>query len=243
MRRLRNEESGFTLVELLVAMSIGTVVLLATFMLLDAATPLAKRTADRVDANQRGRLALEIMAGELRSQVCLPNATPPILPTGPDGTATGNSGIWFYKNTGNENALPQLSHIYLQGSAIKEDSWQGVTDSSPANKTGVKFTGAAASRTLIDGVALVGTTPLLRYYGFDANLPAAVNQQVNPPFDNNFGPPASVSYVGRIVQVNISFSSRPAGAAADSLRDAAFQQSVYFRTADATDPSKGAKCD
>ena len=40
MRRLRSEESGFTLVELLVSCSIGTIVLLASFMMLDSSVVL-----------------------------------------------------------------------------------------------------------------------------------------------------------------------------------------------------------
>jgi prepilin-type N-terminal cleavage/methylation domain-containing protein len=80
MTRVR-DESGFSLVELVVALAIGTVVLLAAFMLVDASTPLAQRTNDRVDAFQRGRLALDIVGAELRSQVCMPGAIPPIMPT------------------------------------------------------------------------------------------------------------------------------------------------------------------
>ena len=101
MTRAR-DESGFTLIELLMAMTIGVVVLLAAFMLVDASTPLAQKTQDRVDAAQRGRLAMEIIGAELRSQVCMPGAVPPIMPTVSD-----DSNVWFYGNNQDQNSLPQ----------------------------------------------------------------------------------------------------------------------------------------
>jgi prepilin-type N-terminal cleavage/methylation domain-containing protein len=219
------DESGFTLVELLVAMAIGTVVLFASFMLVDASAPLAQKTQDRVDAAQRGRLALEIIGAELRSQVCMPGAVPPILPTVSDA-----SNAWFYGNNQDENSLPQLHHIYLQGTAIKEETWQGT-----GKQTDVKFPNLpTATRTLIDPISLVAGVPLFRFFGFDANLPASVNQPITPP--------VSVLDSRRVVQVNISFIARPTKAKVASARDSTFQQAVFFRTADPTDPLKGAKC-
>ena len=119
MTRVR-DESGFTLIELLMAMTIGVVVLLAAFMLVDASAPLAQKTQDRVDAAQRGRLAMEIIGAELRSQVCMPGAVPPIMPTVSDG-----SNVWFYGNNQDQDSLPQRHHIYIQGTALREDTWQG----------------------------------------------------------------------------------------------------------------------
>jgi hypothetical protein len=52
----------------------------------------------------------------------------------------------------------------------------------------------------------------------------------------------SVADSRRVVQVNVSFVARPTKATAASGRDSTFQQAVFFRTADPTDPMKGAKC-
>jgi prepilin-type N-terminal cleavage/methylation domain-containing protein len=225
MTRVR-DESGFSLVELVVALAIGTVVLLAAFMLVDASTPLAQRTNDRVDAFQRGRLALDIVGAELRSQVCMPGAIPPIMPTVSD-----EDDIWFYGNNQDQNSLPQRHHIYLQGNALLEDTWQGVGTQSnvtfPVNPP-------PKTRTLLSPVALVPGVNLFRYFGFDGNLPAAVNKPVSTP--------VSVADSRNIVQVNLSFVARPTRATGASIRDSTFQQAVFFRTADPTDPMKGAKC-
>ena len=72
------DESGFTLVELLTAMTIGMLLLFASLMLLDHSTALTKQITDRQDAVQRGRQAMELMVRDLRSQVCLGDETEPI---------------------------------------------------------------------------------------------------------------------------------------------------------------------
>ena len=224
MTRAR-DESGWTLIELMMAMTIGVVVLFACFMLVDASAPLAQKTQDRVDAAQRGRLAMEIIGAELRSQVCMPGAVPPIMPTVSD-----EDDIWFYGNNQDQNSLPQKHHIYVQGTVLKEDTWQGT-----GSVSNVSFPAMPTqTRVLLDPVGLVAGVPLFRFYGFDANLPASVNQAIAAP--------VSVADSRRVVQVNVSFVARPTNATAASGRDSTFQQAVFFRTADPTDPMKGAKC-
>ena len=82
-RRIRSsDERGFTLIEMLVAMSIGVV----SARRVHAARPLVHHVAsiaDRQDGLQRGRQAMELMTRQLRSQVCVvvPPATaysPPV---------------------------------------------------------------------------------------------------------------------------------------------------------------------
>ncbi len=220
-------QSGQTLVEIVVGMVIGVVVLLAAYSVLDAAAPLAAKTQDRVDAYARGRLALDVMASELRSQICLPGAIPAIIPT-----KSIDNEIWFYANTGTDADAPQQRRIYLSGNAIKEDLWKGTFDLVTGT---VKFpVNPTSTRTLVSPVALVSGTPLFSYWGFDANLPASVNQVIPVP--------VSATNAQKVVQVDISFVARSYGAKAASSRDSTFQQSVFFRTADPTDPAKGPKC-
>jgi hypothetical protein len=229
MSRLR-DEAGYSLIELLTSMIIGIVVILAAWMIVDASGALGAKTQARVDAYQRGRLALDEMAADLRSQICLPGAVPPIIPV--TSTATD---VWFYSNTGDQDALPQKRHIFLANGAIKEETWKGT-----GSALNPQFNGVPITRTLVDNVVLVplkpgpGSVPFLTYYGFDANLPASVNKVLSSPVIATDAP--------KVVQVNLSFMVRPTGAKAASNRDSTFQQAVYFRTADPTDPAKGPKC-
>ena len=79
IRRRLSDERGFTLVELLVAMTIGMMVLMAAFMLLDRTFVASGQVADRTEALQRGRQAMALITRQLRSQVCIGTTNPPIV--------------------------------------------------------------------------------------------------------------------------------------------------------------------
>jgi prepilin-type N-terminal cleavage/methylation domain-containing protein len=223
------DDNGFTLVELVVSMFIGTIVVLAAFMLLDSTGVLAKRAQDRVDAAQRGRQAMEIIGSELRSQVCLPGAIPPVV-----AGAKGDD-ITFYSNLGDENNPPQRRRVYVVGDALMEQMWQGTYSGSGTGLT-VNWPAVPTSqRTLLQPIAQVGATPYFSYWGFDANLPATINTPLTAVPLNDID-------AGKVVQVDVSFDSRPSNATTTKDLDSIFQQSVFFRTADPMDPGKGPKC-
>jgi prepilin-type N-terminal cleavage/methylation domain-containing protein len=67
---LRGEE-GFTLMEVITAMAVGLVLLGATLGLLESSVKLNSGVMAKTDAMQRGRLAMDTITQQLRSQVCL----------------------------------------------------------------------------------------------------------------------------------------------------------------------------
>ena len=72
----RSDERGFTAASSCSwPWSIGMIVLLGAFMLLDRSFSASGQVADRADALQRGRQAMELMTRQLRSQVCLGKTT------------------------------------------------------------------------------------------------------------------------------------------------------------------------
>ena len=91
LRRARSQ-SGHTLMELVVAMAIGMGILLIAFHLLDRSLGLTREVSDRVDAVQRGRLAMDTMTRQLRSQVCL-GANAALVDASADS-------VTFYSNLG-----------------------------------------------------------------------------------------------------------------------------------------------
>ena len=148
--RLLHDERGFTITELLVAMVIGIVVLLAAFQIVDSSVAYPTKIQNRVDAYQRGRLSMDIVSSQLRSQVCLPSttATPPIIPT--SSTA---SDIWFYNNTLDQNAQPQMRHIYLTGGNLIMQTYQGQAPIAPS-VTPTFLSTPTTTRTLLTNVGL-----------------------------------------------------------------------------------------
>jgi prepilin-type N-terminal cleavage/methylation domain-containing protein len=223
------DERGFTLVEVVVSLFIGTIVVLAAFMVLDASGQLAKKAQDRVDAAQRGRQAMEIIGSELRSQVCLPGAIPPVV------TGAKPDDLTFYSNLGDENNPPQRRRLFIQGNALIEQMWQGTYSGAGTTLTVNWPATVTRQRTLLQPIAQVGTTAYFSYWGFDANLPATINTPLTVV-------PLNATDAGKVVQVDVSFSAEPSKGKATSAVDSIFQQSVFFRTADPMDPGKGPKC-
>ncbi len=89
------DDSGFTLVEMLVTIVTGMVVILATLSVLDISISQSSRTTERVDADQRGRLAMEKILLELHSS-CIALGTTAVEAGSTDKT------IKFISQTGAE---------------------------------------------------------------------------------------------------------------------------------------------
>jgi prepilin-type N-terminal cleavage/methylation domain-containing protein len=100
--RLRRQD-GFTLVELLVVMMIGGIVLTGVASLMQVVMRQTSGIVGRTDASQRGRLVLDRMTRELRSQVCLdlghPSARPAL-------ESAGVNSVTFFTDTSDGSLAP-----------------------------------------------------------------------------------------------------------------------------------------
>lgn len=226
---VRRDESGITLIELLVSMLIGTVVMIGVLTLLDAGAHSATRTLDRADVTQRGRTAMNGITRFLRSQVCRDPLTPPIV----SGTA---SSMTFYTDTDSSDAFtPQAVKLTL------DTTWKGgrgaiIQDVYPGTDT----TARPAERVLVEDVAPVPGTPFLNYFSFDS-----ANAVTAPLSPTTTGDPLPANSIAKILRTDIAFRvypSRPSGyvgpingTQAEAPRDSDFTSSVYVRNSDYTD--------
>jgi prepilin-type N-terminal cleavage/methylation domain-containing protein len=218
-------EAGYTLVELLVAMGIGLVVVTGAFTLIGAAFPLASRTQERVDATQRGRVALDQMLTQLRSQVCIGSTQPPIYDARDDS-------VTFHASLGNESSAPQRRTLTFSGGTVTEQIVQG-TGTNPA----WTFTGTPTVRAVATGLAQNGTTPVFRYYAYTTAAPYEPTRLLDPVGTASL----TAAELAQVVRVDVAFLSKPqqAGARAQPV---AFQGYVQTRTADPMSPASGPNC-
>lgn len=219
------DEHGMSLVELVVAMSIGIVVLLAAFTVMDRAFQIQKETNDRSDAVQRGRLALEAMTRSLRSQVCM--GTPPTAIR----VATVNSMTYTADLSGGSSLPAQYILTYdAAAKTITEYKYDGSgtypTLNFPASPT--------RTRVLLTNVVPSGTTPIFSYWALDSAGTGANTALTSLPL--------STTDLPRAVRVAINFTTRPTGKASNDVRATSFSDDVYARSADPLDPSKGLTC-
>ena len=173
MTRLR-DESGFSLPELLTALIIGMVVLIATKEVLDNTISVGSGVNRRVDALQRGRTALEVVTRDLRSQVCVGIDDPAAAggsSSQPSLIAATDDSVDFYVDLGDGTTArpPERRTIVFDPSAqtIEERIYRPTGGAGnyvfPATPT--------STRTLISDVAQDGSTPIFRYYAFDTQTP------------------------------------------------------------------------
>jgi Tfp pilus assembly protein PilW len=218
-------QAGYTIVELLVAMGVGLVVVTGAFSLIGSAFPLSSATQDRVDATQRGRVALDQILTQLRSQVCIDSNQPPIYDA-------RDSEVTFYASLGNEDSAPQRRKLRFSGGAITEEIVQG-TGTSPA----WTFTGAATTRSLATGLAQLGTAPVFRYYAYTTSAPYEPTRLLDPAGTASL----TADELKQVVRVDVTFLSNPTRAGAQA-QPVPYQGSVQTRTADPMSPAAGPNC-
>ena len=219
-------DQGLTLVELMIGMGIGLIVIAGGMTILDSTLRISRTTQSRVDTAQRGRLAMETITRELRSQVCL-SATAPALTT---ATATN---VIFYVNLGAVDANLERHEISLTGGDVILRRFVGT--GTPPSMT---FPGTATStRTLLENVGTFGGTTFLRYYAW---------QNGNPVLPTTLLPaPLSTANLAKPVKIAVSFRAFPGRDFRSSGTNSGytdFQNAVFVRAADPIDTTNGPRC-
>ena len=229
--RLRSER-GFTLTELLMAVLVSTIVMLAAVNLIDASVRASDEVLDRVDALGKGRQALEQLTQRVRAQVCPDKNTPALV------DAQDNSMTFYTELTstidasGNPLFAPEGRRIQLASGKLTEEVW-----TSLATPFGNTFTAPPnQSRVMSDAIFPQEGKPLFRYYGFIGNDPARAELELMPPL--------SAADMARVVKIELAFDSRPTKRAGQSNRiDTNFENEIFVRTADPTDPEHSPQCE
>jgi prepilin-type N-terminal cleavage/methylation domain-containing protein len=230
-------EAGYSLVELLVAMMVGSVVLMAIFLIIDTLVVQSARVQDRIDNVQRGRAAMENMTQTLRAQVCLGAGIPAI-------TQADDNSVTYYADLGDENFTPNKYRLVYDpatsGGTITEYVYQGSGTppamTFPNNPTRQRTLITNATRYTDPSTNQV--VPVFRYYAFTSQ-PVTPNQLQTTPLD---GSPSSTAAnaAAKTVKVSISFTANPTRQT--NKTQSLFQNYVYVRTSDPSDPDHSPQC-
>lgn len=239
LRRLRSQ-AGHTLMELVVAMSLGMGILLISFALLDRSLSLSSEVSERVDALQHGRLAMDTITRQLRSQACLGKTNPVAgapdiydsLVEAKDDSVTFYTNLSGYSATGTLN--PPEKHTVAFDSVtgkITQTSIEGSGDPPATNFTSF----APTTNVLLGNAARNGASPIFSYYGFDTAVPPKPQKLLTPT-------PLSSTDREHTARIVISFVSRPTRAQTTNKRAAVLTDEIFVRSADPNDPAPVPKC-
>jgi hypothetical protein len=190
-----SDESGFTLVELLVGIFAFVVLLSAIMMMTTVATHNQERISDRVAANQRARPVMTRLIDALHSACVAPRVAPVL-------TGSTSTSISFISKSGSSvSPTPDQRVVTLSGGNLTEQVYPA-TGGAPPTWT---FSGTPSStQTLLTNVSAPGGV-VFRYYDY-------VNGQLNTvPLPTS--PGLSATNAARTAYVSVSFTAAPSGGA------------------------------
>ncbi len=223
------DASGLTLIETLVAVLVGVVVTGATFAILNLSLNQSTRIADRVSADQRGRLAMEKLLLELHSSCVSVGLVPPILEK---STATN---IKFLSETGSGTAFTTVTEheVKLEGGTLYDVYYTSFPSSTgkwtfPSTPT--------TTVTLLTGVSQSanGTAPVFQYFKYEKG-------QLSATPLNESGISKEEAKVA--TQVNIRFSVAPESGNNKGDRLIDLSDNVILRLTPATEVGPNEPCE
>lgn len=245
---LRSDETGFTLIEVLVATVIGLVITLAAFTLLEFSTRDVSRITDRAHADQIGRVALENVMLQLHS-ACVAVGVNPVQ------AGSNASELKFISeasplNKATHEPVSVLSTvqlhklIYTEGKLI-EKSWTGKFNAALTrveSATGpYEFNEAEkpAERVLVKGVSQISKEgipqPIFQYFRYYKEGDALPKYgQINPAAVA----PTSEAVAVLVAKVTVGFTLTPEGVESSFARGdraVALEDSAILRLTPSTE--------
>ena len=225
-------QAGVTLVELLAALSIGMITLLAVFAVLDTSVKQSSGVAGRVNATQRARLAMDTITRQVRSQICINSTTPAII----SGTA---DSVKFHADLTDGARPVEQREIVFNATAgtLTENTWTGVVTAGVTT-----WPAMTRTRLMLDEVTRRPIPPLpapqdqafFHYYAYSVADPPRPTILLTPPL--------SATDRARVAKVELGFTTLPPRARPTSAASVTLQNEVYVRVADPNDPAPTPTC-
>jgi Tfp pilus assembly protein PilW len=186
------DESGATIMEVLVGLAAGVVVLAALSTIFVVTLRSSARVSARVDANQRARIALNTIVEQLHSACVAPQVSP--VREGSSGTL-----LAFIHQTGSAvSPVPVESKIYLEGTTLKQGEYPLTGGTTPSTWTFALS--PSLTKTLMTKVT--PTPPNTSIFGYYAYT----NGQVS---STALEMPLNAERAAKAVKVAIAFNASP----------------------------------
>jgi Tfp pilus assembly protein PilW len=206
-----DRESGYTLIELMVALAAGMVVFAGLTLVVMTTMHQSTRTQNRVHATQEARLVLQRIVSDLHS-ACVASEVAPVQP------ASGANSIAYVYQTGSGAALtPVLHEVVLSGTSLNMLTYPATSGSTPS----WTFSSTpSASRTLMTNVAPAATgAAVFSYYAYGSGGVISSTPLTTP---------LSTTNAAKTVQVNIALKVNTKNAPNPDPKGGAIVQNQAF---------------
>jgi prepilin-type N-terminal cleavage/methylation domain-containing protein len=238
--RFRSDQSGFSLIELLMSMALGSIVLAALMTLFMNGVTGTVRVSDRTEALQRGRITMDRVTTLLNSQTCLLNTDgtgqPPIL----DGQ---NNEVTFYASLGVVDSDPTIYRLRYDPATkrMTEQSYPAVRNAGVVTYPSYP---ASPSVTRVIGTNILPTTagaPIFQYWQFITEVGPTLGMVDKAAALTT--PLTSTSQYAS-VRMTTSFVTQPEHTSGSTIdvRGTALEGVATVGSANAGEPTKGVNC-
>jgi Prokaryotic N-terminal methylation motif len=231
VNRARSDR-GMTIVEMLVAMVVTMIVSLAAFALIDFTMRRMADVTGRVDADQRGRLAMDIITRQLRSQVCQPSGTVPMLNSTANPSDDTHASFFVDLTDDSDTTMAPQLHTLAYDAAnyrIVETDWTAKASANPnADPT---YSGTPTTRVLLTDARPIPGVPMFSYYAFGTTAPMTL--------------PLDASELADIARIGVNFRATPSNAPKtdpDPRGSIDFQDRVTVRLVDPNSDDPHPQC-
>jgi len=246
--RKLSAESGFTLPELLIALSIALIVSFATFSLIEVAMRRAGDTENRVKSAQQGRMAMDTVVRQLRSQVCLntANPTPPMSPPSGFGTVTSGTTAVFYTDftdAGKPTTVAPELHVLTYDDTthrLIERDYKGTVQLVTNVYTYTYPTAAstpARTKVLAENIVPLTGVPVFQYYTYNTATPPRPDLVLPAPATG-----MAATDTARVARIVINFRALTTSSLTNLTGSSVFQDEVTVRAADPNDEAPTPTC-
>jgi predicted RecA/RadA family phage recombinase len=231
-------EAGFTLIEALVAMVSGLIVVAAAFAILQVSLRQTTRIADKVSADQRGRMAMEKIMLELHSS-CVSNGANPIL-VGSEGSKlifeshTGTSEPFFTSGLKHIITLEGTTLVdrYYQSTTGVEGKWRYPAESEPTKTV-----------TILTNVYAPGSGTMFEYFKYTKLTAKELAEGKHVALNQILAVPLSAADAKSAAKVNVNFNAAPDTNNTATGRVIAFNAGAVLRLTPATDTGANEPCE
>lgn len=165
LRRCRQDERGFTLVELLVTIAAGSVIMGALLTVVEVTLRQTSRTFSQTNASQSSRYATDTIENELHS-ACVSAGLAPIQATSDGSNLTFISQYGSTATNANAATPTPVEHkiVYSSTNGTLTDFTYPATGGGAPNWT--FSTTASAQTLLLAHVAPITGTPVFQYFAY-----------------------------------------------------------------------------
>jgi Tfp pilus assembly protein PilW len=221
-----HDEHGFTLVEMLVTLVTGILVTLATLSVLDISISQSSRISERVDADQRGRLAMEKIIQELHSSCTSYEA----IPVGEESNAEKLVLVSQPSSAAVLTSVTQHVITYNEAKHTLTDTSYPSTNTASELDTPWKFaTTASGTQTLLTGVnktvvkegETMKTVPIFQYFKYSGSELSSTPLADSPHLEKE--------NAENTAEVTVSFNTAPTSERTTGARTVDLSDSAVLR--------------